>query len=66
MDNYRQELENVFQLKEAGGFHYTHGVQALLDKAKKARHWKSLLKTPPTQWRATLRDTRYVLDQLES
>ena len=66
MDNYRQELNNVFQLKETGGFHYTHEMQALKQKAKSARHWKSLLRTPPTQWHGLLRDTRYVLDQLDS
>lgn len=66
MDNYREELSKVLQLKETGGFHYTHQAQALLEKAKAARHWKSLLKTSPTQWRTILRDTRYVLDQLDT
>ncbi|MBE9066355.1 hypothetical protein IQ260_06790 [Leptolyngbya cf. ectocarpi LEGE 11479] len=66
MDNYREELSQVLKLKETGGFHYTHKAHALLEKAKAARHWKCLLKTSPTQWRTILRDTRYVLDQLDT
>lgn len=66
MDNYRQELNTVLQLKETGGFHYTRQTQTLIEKAKTARHWKSLLKTSPTQWRTILKDTRYVLEQLDA
>lgn len=66
MDNYRQELDRVLQLKQTGGFHYTHQTQALIENAKTARHWKSLIKTSPTQWRTILRDTRYVLEQLDT
>ena len=66
MENYRQELQTVMQLKTIGGFHYIHQSRALVEKAKTARHWKSLLKTPPTQWQTVLKHTRQVLDQLES
>ena len=65
MENYRQEIQTVMQLKTIGGFHYIHQSRTLVEKAKIARHWKSLLKTPPTQWPAILRDTRQILDQLE-
>ena len=65
MNNYRQELDNVLQLKKTGGFHYTRQREALKEKAQSARHWKSLIKTPPNQWLAVLKDTRYVLDQLD-
>ncbi|EKV01036.1 hypothetical protein Lepto7375DRAFT_3177 [Leptolyngbya sp. PCC 7375] len=65
MKNYRQALDEVFQLEKIGGFHYTHQIKTLIENAKKARHWTSLLRTPPYQWRTVLRDTRYVLDQLE-
>ena len=65
MNNYRQELDHVFQLKQTGGFHYTHQKQTLKEKAQSARHWKSLIKTPPHQWLGVLKDTRYVLDQLD-
>lgn len=66
MNNYRQELDTVLQLKQTGGFHYTRQKEVLEQKAQSARHWKTLIKTPPHQWITVLKDTRYVLDQLQN
>lgn len=57
----------VLRLKDdGGGFHYTYQAQQLAQKAQQARRWATLIKTPINRWQQTLKDTRFVLDELES
>lgn len=66
MSNLHQELENVLNLKNGGsGFHYVYQAKQLASKARKARQWYNLLKTPIPQWKQTLAETRFVLDELD-
>ena len=65
MNNLREELKEVLKMKSsAGGFHYVQKAQQLGRTAQKARQFSNLLRTPIGQWRKTLSDTRYVLDEL--
>ncbi|MEM9806995.1 MAG: hypothetical protein AAF959_17135 [Cyanobacteria bacterium P01_D01_bin.56] len=65
MTNLREELQEVLKLQDQeGGFHYIQRAQHLKQLADHQRHWTRLLRTPVTQWRRTLADTQYVLDEL--
>ncbi|MEO0458655.1 MAG: hypothetical protein AAF152_19040 [Cyanobacteria bacterium P01_A01_bin.114] len=64
--DFRQELDAVLRLKDDGGFHYTYQAQQLAQKAQQARQWSVLLKTPLNRWQQTLKDTRFVLDELQA
>lgn len=66
MSTLRQELDDVLNLKKSsGGFHYIYQAEKLADKAHRARKWQNLLKTPILKWKATLADTRFVLNTLK-
>ena len=66
MNDWRKEIEAVCQLKQfGGGFHYVRKAQSLKQRAQQARQWLALLRTPLFQWRSTLADTRYVLNELK-
>ena len=65
MDNLREELQAVLEMRSsAGGFHYIRKAQQLGRAAQQARQLSNLLRTPIGQWRKILSDTRYVLDEL--
>lgn len=65
MNTFRQDFDTILQLKQGGsGFHYVHQGTQLADKARQARQWYNLLKTPLPQWNQTLADTRFILDEL--
>ena len=65
MTNLREELEEVLKLQgQGGGFHYIQRAKRLRQQADQDRQWTHLLRTPITQWRTVLSDTRYVLDEL--
>lgn len=65
MESYRQELDEVMRLKQVGGFHYIRQAQQLTARAKQARHWRTLLRTPPTRWPRVWSETRTVLSELQ-
>ena len=67
MNNFREALEEVLEAKKIGsGFHFVQKAQKLGQTAHQARHLPNLLKTPIQQWKKTLSDTRYVLDELNA
>lgn len=67
MNNFREALEEVLEAKKnGGGFHFVRKAQHLRQAAQESRQLSNLLKTPILQWKRTLSDTRYVLNELEA